>query len=736
VLILGCRASGVDASSDGRGKNYGPTDKSIRAWNFTGIEHPQAEILDSEDGYTGTIAVSVPYGTDLTNLTAEIDLAAPSINPQPGAALNYSSPVQFTVTPEEGEPRVYTVTVTHLPNETAAITTIYVSGMTGATFSGQNITVTLPYNTDISAIAPTFTLSEGANITPNIAQNFAYAPNNTITYTVRAANNITMADYNVKMKVSANDAKRITSFTVNGVSDAVNALIETEINDDAGTIAVCLPYGLSTTFTPAIAYEGSSINPDPVAVPAPVDFSSSKGYTVTAGDTTNKTYTVSVSNKNPIQVDLNGVTANGVTDTLATTQLTLNFDAGVPTLTAEDITLSGTKTYVKGNLESGLNDSWILGISGSWDQGNVVTVAVTDPIGYTIRYDSKQATLNREPTLIIYKANGPALPDTAGPAASAVLENMFTNSGKVFKEWNTQANGQGTTYYPGATYEGYVHLDLYAIWLNDDPNLEVKFGTSGVAATFNAVAAYIRTTPNQSGTGADMMLGAIKIGDFVELPTLVVDAYSGSGGFSKSNPKVAVVGINPYTGKNDNAAGAHLVFQFEKTMVDMKMNGSDNDSTGVGYAKSQMRQYLTPEPAGEGDGKFYNGLVTAGVPEGVFWAPVRVIAAPPEGNPDTIQDKVFLPTLWEVSGGIVDTLAASPALGTLTTGETDENQGRLSAYGDGFNGNSSRDKAGSTWWWLASPTAVLLTYVVCGGSCLPNSSANASHGVAPAFCIK
>jgi hypothetical protein len=68
-------------------------------------------------------------------------------------------------------------------------------------------------------------------------------------------------------------------------------------------------------------------------------------------------------------------------------------------------------------------------------------------------------------------------------------------------------------------------------------------------------------------------------------------------------------------------------------------------------------------------------LINAGVPEEVLWAPVRVVATSAEGSAE-IQDKLWLPTLWEMTGNNdaknIDSFYVNP--------ETEENQASLEYY--------------------------------------------------------
>jgi hypothetical protein len=353
----------------------------------------------------------------------------------------------------------------------------------------------------------------------------------------------------------------------------------------------------------------------------------------------------------------------------------------------------------------------------------------------------------------------------------------FTKQNYNLLKWSAYEDGRDTitasptagalTGYEDAQTPG-GRLHLYAIWQlagavagqEENPDLMSKFGikapgyqassitTADVSEAFNIIQAYIRTNITQSGSGQNMKLGDIKIGDYIMLPSLTVSDYTvlaaeptygtGGGGFTVSNPanlKVKVVGINPYAGKNGNGTDNHIVFQFEKSLLTRRINyvGSNHY-----YSITEVRRYLTPVDGESASGNFYNGLVNAGVPEGVFWNPVRVIGM--RGGVttvDTVNDKVFLLTLWEATGGAVDGNGYA-----ITNGETSDNQGRLSAYNAGTV-DASRIKYNLSGvaesWWVASPCSASPS-MFCSASNVGKggytTAGGAYAGIAPAFCVK
>jgi hypothetical protein len=194
-------------------------------------------------------------------------------------------------------------------------------------------------------------------------------------------------------------------------------------------------------------------------------------------------------------------------------------------------------------------------------------------------------------------------------------------------------------------------------------------GAQGVTDTFNAVHEIIIA----SSTGTENLADRIHVGDWIDLPSLVVlpDADVRTldptekpigGAINATNVDCAngkllrliVVGINSfndveYVGdETDNAynrATRHLVFQFQNIPGFHRMNANANDTRG--YSGSEMQTYL--------NNNFLTGLKAAGVPDGVLWAPSRRTidraGPPPSGNGkglDKITDKLWLPTATEM----------------------------------------------------------------------------------------
>jgi hypothetical protein len=92
-----------------------PAPSSEKALTAFGLQLTQ---LTSAEGSINegakTIALSVPIGTTVTALSPTISTTGESVSPTPGTAQDFTAPVTYTVTAEDGSTMDYTVTVTEL----------------------------------------------------------------------------------------------------------------------------------------------------------------------------------------------------------------------------------------------------------------------------------------------------------------------------------------------------------------------------------------------------------------------------------------------------------------------------------------------------------------------------------------------------------------------------------------------------------------------------------------------
>ncbi|AUR51782.1 hypothetical protein [Aquella oligotrophica] len=149
---------------------------------------------------TGTnIAVTVPFGTDVTALIATFSTSGESISI--GSTIqtstltpnDFTNPVTYTVHAADGSTKDYIVTVTVASNSAKNIETFSLNGYAGV-ITGTNIAVTVPFGTDVTALIATFSTSGESVSIGSTIQTSTVTPNdftNPVTYTVHAADRST-----------------------------------------------------------------------------------------------------------------------------------------------------------------------------------------------------------------------------------------------------------------------------------------------------------------------------------------------------------------------------------------------------------------------------------------------------------------------------------------------------------------------------------------------------------------
>jgi hypothetical protein len=140
---------------------------AITGFAFDGV----TAVGDIDINYdAGTITAEVPYNANLAELTPIIttNTGATAI-PASGTMQDFSdpeNPVTYTVTGANGvSTKTYTVTVTLQLSPENDITSFTVAGKT-ANIDGTDITVTVPYGTNITSIVPTIEISPKASVSP------------------------------------------------------------------------------------------------------------------------------------------------------------------------------------------------------------------------------------------------------------------------------------------------------------------------------------------------------------------------------------------------------------------------------------------------------------------------------------------------------------------------------------------------------------------------------------------
>ena len=173
-----------------------------------GVPSPEKNIFNFGLPIPGTSSTIDSTGTNITwtvLYTANLASLAPtftvsgcaSASPVSGSTQNFNSPVNYTVTAENGSTRIYRVIATNAPPSSAAdILTITLAGASSV-IVGTNVTLLVPVGTVVTALAPTFTISPFANAAPLSGSTHDFS--GTVSYTVTAEDGVTTKTYAVKV---------------------------------------------------------------------------------------------------------------------------------------------------------------------------------------------------------------------------------------------------------------------------------------------------------------------------------------------------------------------------------------------------------------------------------------------------------------------------------------------------------------------------------------------------------
>lgn len=189
--------------------------KAISSFDFSAIS-----VTGVVNESAHTIALVVPFGTNVTALVPTITTTGASISPNTGVAQDFTNPVTYTVTAADASTQAYTVTVTVLSDTSKKTATTSASReIVAFNFNSlspavvgiinevnRTISLSVPFGTNITSLFPNVVMN-GVSISPNTGklQDFT----NPVTYTVTAADGSTQA-YTVTVTVLPDAPKKVT----------------------------------------------------------------------------------------------------------------------------------------------------------------------------------------------------------------------------------------------------------------------------------------------------------------------------------------------------------------------------------------------------------------------------------------------------------------------------------------------------------------------------------------------
>ena len=146
--------------------------KFITSFDLSTLNPPVLTLINESDS---TISATVPYGTSITELTPSITVSPSAVvSPGSGVAKNFSSPVVYTVTAQDGSSRTYTVSIQvasapiSIPTSTTTIDETGATTFTGTDITdggtiniGSKVAITSDTTTDPNALTGSLTVPTG-----------------------------------------------------------------------------------------------------------------------------------------------------------------------------------------------------------------------------------------------------------------------------------------------------------------------------------------------------------------------------------------------------------------------------------------------------------------------------------------------------------------------------------------------------------------------------------------------
>jgi hypothetical protein len=215
------------------------------------------------DPINGTVTFHMPFWIGASGLSPVITTDGVSVSPASGTAEDFSSPVTYTVTDSRTLSMDWTVNCIVDP----PITSFSFGGLSPPApgrINGTNITLAVPYGTDVTGLVATFTTSPGSIVTvEGTTQVSGTTPNDffsSVTYTVTGA-----------------DGRTTATFTVTVTAAPQSVIGWWKLDDGSGTTAYdSSGYGNGGTLTSSSAWSANHPPSSPAA--GSLDFSSGCGF--------------------------------------------------------------------------------------------------------------------------------------------------------------------------------------------------------------------------------------------------------------------------------------------------------------------------------------------------------------------------------------------------------------------------------------------------------------------------
>ncbi len=230
------------------------------------------------------VTVTINGSVDKTRLVPLIKISEnATVDPLSGIETNFASPVTYTVTAQDGTIAKYIVAVNQkLSSEKEILSFNIPNKATVVKIEGQNITVDVYENVDITRLTPIIQISKDATINPSSGTTFDFS--HPVNYVVTSQDGNSVF-YTVTVNQSLSRKKEIESFKLVGTEQ----ILEREGNN----LFVYVPYetDITSVSTEITVSDKATVSPESGVQ---INFTNPQIYTVTASNGGTENYLVSV----------------------------------------------------------------------------------------------------------------------------------------------------------------------------------------------------------------------------------------------------------------------------------------------------------------------------------------------------------------------------------------------------------------------------------------------------------
>jgi len=209
------------------------------------------------------------------------------------------------------------------------------------------------------------------------------------------------------------------------------------------------------------------------------------------------------------------------------------------------------------------------GLSPGWSLGNTSSLGQSPAMGSGANYTRAIFHASDPNKILTFDANEGtgSMSAQSGSSSSSLTSNTFTRTGYTFAGWNSAADGTGTAYAEGTTYDFSANLTLYAQW-----SVVVVAPASGGEASEPAA----KPVAPARAPAVVVPRRVVELGARVAPVALPRDAQG-----AKSSQPVALVGGKEVVVKSEAKGSQAARFGAGKFVLDMGIKESDGTVESV-----------------------------------------------------------------------------------------------------------------------------------------------------------